>query len=454
MLNRWELLTWAAITTAHAWCHMQLPSAAPSDASRYRELVERVRTLIPFVETSAAASGAERWNFLAMRHLAVERHEDGMEASTDLSASSPSSAGAVLLLRTCCGFDLWGNLDGLELRDRIPSLTALLPTRLPSPSTRTSSAHLDELPHAFQHLPEELPRATLTLVWEWFLLEIAGAAPPATLWATIQEPIAPLARPRIRAALASLRQHHQRGPTHDQQGRRLSDGTGAYEAALLDRVLEHTQIERLLDEMDAADEAREAAAAREAEARRRAAETRRRLEVEARRQAERRRESDRLHAEREHDRRMARQHEDEHGDARGGAHAPPQPPPEHERRERGAREASRRSRRRSRRSSRRSRASRALSLHRARTHRRHGDQHRHGDPHRRAGRAGGGTAPVPQRRTRRGARRARAAAHGALRWASRRSPGWCPGWSRRGRASFQCRPDGRGAAGAGGRRRA
>ena len=40
----------------------------------------------------------------------------------------------------------------------------------------------------------------MVLIWEWFLLEIAGAAPPAVLWTTVQEPIVAWARPRIRAA--------------------------------------------------------------------------------------------------------------------------------------------------------------------------------------------------------------------------------------------------------------
>ena len=51
---------------------------------------------------------------------------------------------------------------------------------------------------------EGCERDFLVLVWEWFLLEVAGAAPPALLWATEEEPILVSVRPLIRTALASL----------------------------------------------------------------------------------------------------------------------------------------------------------------------------------------------------------------------------------------------------------
>ena len=49
----------------------------------------------------------------------------------------------------------------------------------------------------------DLVPCMLTSVWDWFLLEVVGATPPAALWVTVQEPIAPSARRRIRESAAS-----------------------------------------------------------------------------------------------------------------------------------------------------------------------------------------------------------------------------------------------------------
>ena len=82
-----------------------------------------------------------------------------------------------------------------------------------------------------------------------------GAAPPAVLWATVQEPIAAWARPRIRAAEASLRSRH--GGSSSREGNSTGSASSAgLEVALLESVLEHTQVNVLLDEMDAIDDAR------------------------------------------------------------------------------------------------------------------------------------------------------------------------------------------------------
>ena len=123
-----------------------------------------------------------------------------------------------LLLGTLYGHELYGSLTGVELHGRAPSTTAAVPTRIlsacgapaPAPSA-TAATSADEvaprrnLPCEIARSPDELGCTSLNLVWEWFLLEVAGAMPPAALWATIQEPIAPSARRRIRAARAALR---------------------------------------------------------------------------------------------------------------------------------------------------------------------------------------------------------------------------------------------------------
>jgi hypothetical protein len=108
---------------------------------------------VPFAEVRAE-EGGERWSFLADRHLTA--------------ADGPT----VLILRTLFGFDLWGNLAGLELRDRAPSFTADVP-----PGILISCA----ASRRFQHhpsFPEGFERASLVLIWEWFLLEVGGAVPP------------------------------------------------------------------------------------------------------------------------------------------------------------------------------------------------------------------------------------------------------------------------------------
>ena len=315
--DHWEVLLWAAITCATEWHLMQSGSA--HGASRYLETLERVRQLVPFVEV--LADGGERWSFLATRQA---RHSS--------SADGDASPSSVLLLRTLFGFDLWGNLDGLQLRDRAPSLTAVLPTRVLTtctapPSSRTSlstpgrprtrhplrraleieaerlasSASTPSSPStssALPRFPEAFERSSLTLIWEWFLLEIAGAVPPTVLWATVHEPIVQTARSQVRYTLDLLRQTHARQATESgsvsASGGEGSSGDGSrscsgsvgcpnpMEVALLDYVTETTQVEVLIDEMDAEDEARRAAAAREAEARRRAAEARRSEEIAAR----------------------------------------------------------------------------------------------------------------------------------------------------------------------------
>merc|ERR1719380_518745 len=99
-----------------------------------------------------------------------------------------------------------------------------------------SSVDLSETRSAAACLPEATERANLALVWEWFLLEVVGAAPPALLWTTVQEPIVPSARRRIRESLAAL---------HGSFGAQSS--TPTFAASLLACVRHHTQIERLLE---------------------------------------------------------------------------------------------------------------------------------------------------------------------------------------------------------------
>ena len=319
--DNWELLLWAVITCATDWHRVQ--SAAnftTAEASRYHESLHRVRRLVPFVEV--AADGTERWCFLSDRQLEVAAPlaadapylqaagaaiEPPAAAGRPSGAAAASSSPAVLLLGTLCGFDLWGNLDGIQLRERTPTCTAILPSHLlgsclaPLPqrarlaASVSSSAHAASVPPLQRAcFPEAFERASVVLMWEWFLLEIVGAAPPAVLWATVQEPIAPLVRPRIRTAMASLRQAHSGSPASEYRRPSL-------EMALLEAVEEQTQAARLLDDMDAADEARRAAAAREAQTRRAAHEARRREEVVARQQLQQARERERVQRERERD---------------------------------------------------------------------------------------------------------------------------------------------------------
>ena len=78
----------------------------------------------------------------------------------------------------------------------------------PPPSSRQASS-----PAVSRHRPslraqcgyraafaEHFDRESLQLIFEWFLTEVASAAPPAVLWATVQEPIAARVRPQIRQA--------------------------------------------------------------------------------------------------------------------------------------------------------------------------------------------------------------------------------------------------------------
>jgi hypothetical protein len=252
--NKWELLLIGSIFCAKLW-HQMKTRGTPEDASRYQEMLAHVRRIIPFCETGPSGT---RWSFLAQRNLAPQG-----EAAAD------DEAPPVLLLRTLFGFELWGNLDGLELQNRAPSLTNDVPTGTLfncCPPSAVGNSALESFPDAFDP-------SSLLLIWEWFLLEVAGSVPPALLWVRMQEPIAAWVRPRIRAAEAALREAH---PAESLQ------------AALLESVLAHSQVHVLMAEMDAVDEARQAAAQRAQEARqaeRDEARRRRREEQEARQAA-------------------------------------------------------------------------------------------------------------------------------------------------------------------------
>jgi len=145
-------------------------------------------------------------------------------ASSSASAAPPSPPPpppGVLLLGTLFGSEMYGNLGGLELHGRPPTLTPPLPERVlaackAAPAPPSSSSGASSSPpspgggrgadYAAMSASTAAPTpsrlegavfagdvtaATLTLVWEWFLLEVAGAAPPAVLWATIQVLLAP-----------------------------------------------------------------------------------------------------------------------------------------------------------------------------------------------------------------------------------------------------------------------
>ena len=325
--DNWEVLLWAAIRCASDW-HLMQSTASPQAASRYQETLRRVRRLVPFVEV-LPDGGGERWTFLGLRGRGAaaegaataegataaegaaaasgeapfdERTASALmvEASQAAVAPPPSdapptaaaSSPAVLLLRTLFGFELWGGgLEGIELRDRAPTGTAAVPARVLSACAPSQG---DPRLGACACFPEGFEHGTLTLMYEWFLVEVVGAAPPAVLWATVQEPISVMARPRIRAAASALWQAHgggSRGSGSRGSGSRDGGcgdgGSGDGEslvASLLSSLETHTQASRLLDEMDAADEARHQAALREAEARRLLAEARRQEEQEARQQ--------------------------------------------------------------------------------------------------------------------------------------------------------------------------
>jgi hypothetical protein len=280
--DHWELLMWAAITCAKQWVRMQATSN-PCHGSRYQETLQRVRRLVPFIKGS---SRVESWGFLAERP----------QAATDVHGVSRG----VLLLRTLFGVQLWGNVNALELLEQAPAFTTNIPTHVLNTCTGWYKGGLTVTASAC--FAEDFERDSLVLIWEWFLLEVAGAAPPAVLWTTIQEPIRALARTQIRQVEATLRAELQ-----DESYLRL-----------LECVYEHTQVGRLMDEMDAVDEARTAAALREAEEIRRereAAQARRRAEVEAirqqraleRQERQRQEEEQRLEDERERRARRAAQ---------------------------------------------------------------------------------------------------------------------------------------------------
>ena len=280
--DRWDLVLWAAISCATQWLEVQ-ETGSPEATSRYQETIRLARRLVPVVE-AVAETGAEHWMLLDARH-----HDGAAAMEVDPSTGSAP----ILVLQTLFGSDLWGGgLVGIELRGGSPTATLPIPSRILSKcklsddvASSNSSASLPTV----RRLPEDFERASLVLIWEWFLLEVAGAAPPAVLWATIQEPISTSSRPRIRTAITKLKQAYS--PIDNVSGG-YSSGL-SLESALLEAVLVSTQAERLLDEMDAADEARRLAASREAEERRLEAAARRvaaeaqRRELAARRQQER-----------------------------------------------------------------------------------------------------------------------------------------------------------------------
>ena len=258
--DNWDLLLWAAISCATQWHRMQT-TGTPQDAARYQETLSRTRRVVPFITEGTYADGDnERWSFILNNRSANSRPDP------------------VLLLRTLFGFNLWGNLDGLELRGQPPSCTADLPTGV------IFSCATCQNPDGHFLFPEHFDRPSLILVWEWFLLEVVGAAPPAVLWASFQEPVAAWARPRIRAAEAAMREPIAHLNSSQVGG---DDTSKSLEESLLESVIAHTQVDILFHEMDAADEARRAAAAQEAEARRRereAAQVRRTQEREQERE--------------------------------------------------------------------------------------------------------------------------------------------------------------------------
>jgi hypothetical protein len=182
------------------------------------------------------------------------------------------------------GFELWGNLEGLELREQPPRLSSLLPSRLyaqcnalvPSavPSEAWGARARGGCASSRARFACGLDRATLTMALDWFLLDVARAAPPALLWAAVEEPITATARERIRATISALRTDGEAegvvedgGSSDGRQGSSRSSGprgtsphsptaSPSLSSALLAHLLSQTQIERLIDEMDAADEVR------------------------------------------------------------------------------------------------------------------------------------------------------------------------------------------------------
>jgi hypothetical protein len=250
-VDHWELLVFAAITCAKQWFVMQT-STDTRHAACYQETLQRVRRLVPFVTSSR---GSEVWEFLSDRRSSGE---DGI-------------APGVLVLSNLHGINLYGNIAGVQMLERAPAYSTLLPSSI---LLRCNESRRSPSLGSF---PEDFERKSLILVWDWFLLEVAGAAPPTVLWSTIREPVARSSRQRIRRAEESL----------------LSEFPDTFHMSLLECIWSHTRIDELMNEMDAVDEARqrerEAAAARqraEMEARRR----QRELELqeeERRRQLER-----------------------------------------------------------------------------------------------------------------------------------------------------------------------
>ena len=314
--DRWQLLLWAAIQCALHWYDATHRGGLEA-ATRLSTTLHQVRRLVPFLETVADAGGA-RWAYLGERELASAPAPPPVPPPPPPPQASEEAPS--LLLLTLFGQPLWGNLTGLELRGRPPAFTAAIPMRL------LSASHQSGLPPVHAAVaqlecavfPEHLGRRSLALVWEWFLLEVAGALPPTVLWATVNEPILRSSRPHIRAAIALLASQGRRAAddggggagnisdddvedhvplaesmrtggrdarggggsssqdgggssSRDRGGGRSShDAAGLYssslslEAALLESVLQHTQVRQLLDEMDASDEMRRLAAEEEA----------------------------------------------------------------------------------------------------------------------------------------------------------------------------------------------
>jgi hypothetical protein len=222
--DHWELLMWAAIMCAKQWIRMQATSN-PCHCSRFQETLQRVRRLVPFIKSS---SRVESWGLLAERP----------QGATDAYGVSRG----VLLLNTLFGVQLWRNLSALQRFEQAAACTTNIPTQILKTCTGSNKGGLTVIASA--SFAEDFERASLVLIWEWFLLEVAGAAPPAVLWTTFQEPIQAWARPQIRQAEKTLRAE-------------LADESYL---CLLEYVCGHTQVGRLMDEMDAVDEARKAAA--------------------------------------------------------------------------------------------------------------------------------------------------------------------------------------------------
>ena len=237
-VDHWELLVFAAITCAKQWFVVQT-SRDTRHAASYQETLQRVRRLVPFITCSF---GSEAWEFLSDRR----------------SSSEDGIAPGMLVLNNLHGINLYGNLAGVQMLERAPVFTTLLPSSILRRCNESRQNEGRRLP-SLRNFPEEFERESLILVWDWFLLEVVGAAPPTLLWSAIREPITRLSRQRIRLAEQSL----------------LSEFPDTFHMSLLECIWSHTRIEELMNEMDAVDEARQ----REREE----AAARQRAEMEARR---------------------------------------------------------------------------------------------------------------------------------------------------------------------------